>query len=381
MSQFQPLCFARTRPDFHSTLNKRVNDYFKSRQLCRHADKGMKLKTAFMLSLYSLPYFLMISGYFVSPWAMLGLCVLMGFGLAGIGLSVMHDACHGAYSANPRVNKWLGYTLNMMGATAFNWKIQHNVLHHTYTNVHEHDEDVSQRGLFRLNPHAEWKPIHRAQHIYAWFFYGLMTFVWVFTKDIVRLKKYQENGLLARVKGSAREEWAILLVTKVLYLTYALLIPALVLPFAFWQIFIGFFAMHYVAGFILAVVFQPAHVHPESEFPMPDDELNLENNFAIHQVLTTQNFAIESRWFSWYVGGLNFQIEHHLFPSICHVHYRNLSPIVRATALEYGLPYRHEETFMGALWEHARSLKAFGKRPREEAVTTEEAEEELHEAA
>lgn len=378
MSPFQPLRFAKTRPDFYSTLNKRVNDYFKSNNICRHANSTMKIKTVFMLTLYIAPYGLMMSGLFTSGWAMLGLCALMGFGLAGIGLSVMHDACHGAYSANPQVNKWLGYTLNMMGATAFNWKVQHNVLHHTYTNVHEHDEDVSQRGLFRLNPHADWKPIHRAQHIYAWFFYGLMTFVWVFFKDIVRMKKYQQNGLVERVKGSAKEEWAILVVTKVLYFTYALVIPMLILPFAPWQIFLGFFLTHYIAGFILAIIFQPAHVTSDSEFPMPDGELTLENNFAIHQIITTKNFANKSTWFSWYVGGLNFQVEHHLFPTICHVHYKKLAPIVQATAEEYGLPYYHEETFFKAVMEHARSLRKFGKKP---VAVEESVSEELHVAA
>lgn len=379
MAQFQPLRFAKTRPDFCSTLNKRVNDYFTVNRISRHANREMKFKTVFMLTLYIMPYVLMMSGVFTSTWIMLFLCMTMGTGLAGIGLSVMHDACHGAYSANPQVNKWLGYTLNMMGACAFNWKIQHNVLHHTYTNVHEHDEDVSQRGLFRLNPHAEWRSFHRLQFVYAWFFYGLMTFAWVFTKDIVRLKKYQENGLIDRVRGSAKQEWMILAVTKVLYLTYAIVLPMLILPYSPAQIFLGFFLVHYVAGFILAIVFQPAHVTSDSEYPMPDEDLTLENNFAIHQILTTKNFANKSKWFSWYVGGLNFQIEHHLFPTICHVHYRNIAPIVKETALEYGLPYYEEKTFAKALLEHARSLKRFGEKSAEVIVELEP--EIIHSAA
>ncbi len=381
MSQFKPLRFSRSHLGFHNELNQRVNEHFKSRKLCKHADWRMKIKTIFMLSLYSLPYFVMISGVVKSSWGMLGLCVLMGLGLAGIGLSVMHDACHGAYSKNPAVNKWLGYTLNLMGATAFNWKIQHNVLHHTYTNVHEHDEDVSQRGLFRLNPHADWKPFHRFQFLYAWFFYGFMTFAWVFIKDITRLKKYQENGLVDRVKGSSKEEWTILAVTKVLYLIYALLIPALVLPYSFLQIFLGFFIVHYIAGFILAIVFQPAHVTSDSVFPMPDEDLTLENNFTIHQILTTKNFANNSTWFSWYVGGLNFQIEHHLFPNICHVHYKDIAPIVKATAQEYGLPYYEEKTFAKAVREHGMSLYRFGQKPANEEISEvllEEVEENAH---
>ena len=363
MAPFRSLRFSKEKPDFATALNKRVNEYFVSNGLSRHANLEMKLKTVFMLSLYILPYLIMMSGWVTSGWLMLFLCVLMGFGLAGIGLSVMHDACHGAYSADPRVNKWLGYTLNMMGATSFNWKIQHNVLHHTYTNVHEADEDVSQRGLFRLNPHADWKPIHRFQFIYAWVVYGLMTFVWVFFKDVTRLKKYEANGLVNQVKASAREEWIVLIVTKTLYFLYALVLPTLLLPYSFGQIFLGFFLVHYVAGFILAIIFQPAHVAPDSAFPLPDEDNNLENNFYIHQMLTTQNFARKNKLFSWYVGGLNFQVEHHLYPTVCHVHYAKLAPIVKATAEEYGIPYLEQETFLQAITAHGKSLYRFGIEP------------------
>jgi len=381
MATFQPLRFSPGKPDFASALNKRVNEYFAQNKISKHANLTMKLKTAFMLTLYIAPYAVMMSGLVSNTWGMLGLCVLMGLGLAGIGLSVMHDANHGAYSSNPNVNKWLGYTLNMMGATAFNWKVQHNVLHHTYTNVHEADEDVSQRGLFRLNPHADWKPIHRFQFLYAWLFYGLMTFVWVFFKDIVRLKKYQENGMVERVNASAKEEWFVLLVTKLLYFTYALVLPAIFLPYNFAQIFLGFFIIHYIAGFILAIIFQPAHVTSETEFPMPDGDNKLENNFFIHQMLTTKNFARKNKLFSWYVGGLNYQVEHHLFPTVCHVHYEKLAPIVKATAEEYGIPYLEEETFSEAILEHARSLYEFGKKPLPSAETPKVAEPLMEEAA
>jgi len=360
MTPFQPLRFSKTRTDFYTTLNQRVNEYFRTHQLCRHANTQMRVKTVCMLALYFVPFIIMMTAGIQSVWIMAALCMVMGLGIAGIGLSVMHDACHGAYSRNPLVNRWLGYTLNMIGANAFNWKIQHNVLHHTYTNVNDVDEDVSQRGIFRLNPHAPWKPIHRFQHIYAWPLYGLMTFVWVFVKDITRLRKYQRDGLVERVQGSARREWILLFVSKVLYLSYTLVLPIVLLPFAWWQVFLGFFIAHYVAGFILAVIFQPAHVTSDSVFPVPDEHNTLENNWAIHQVLTTKNFANKSSWFSWYVGGLNFQIEHHLFPNICHVHYKRLSPIVQATALEFGLPYYHEETFFKAIYEHGLSLKQFG---------------------
>ena len=362
MRKFEPLRFSRNRADFYVTLNQRVNEYFKTRKAQKHANVEMIFKSIFMLAIYFVPYFIMMFAGITNPWIMLGLCLVMGLGIAGIGLNIMHDANHGAYSNNPVINNIMGLTLNLIGANAFNWKVQHNVLHHTYTNVHDFDEDVSQRGIFRFNPNAPHKAIHKFQHIYAWFLYGLMTFQWVFFKDIARLINYQRRGLVNQVKASAKKEWFILVFSKLIYLTYALVLPMIFLPFSWWQIAIGFFAAHWVAGFILAVIFQPAHVTSDSEFPLPDDEKSLENNWAIHQLLTTKNFAQDNFLFSWFVGGLNQQIEHHLFPTICHVHYRNIGKIVKATAEEHGLPYYQAKTFTGALVEHFTLLRKLGNK-------------------
>ena len=357
------LTFARTRQDFFATLQKRVSDHFKTNNIKRQGNREMAFKTIFMFALYFGPYALMLTGLITNPWLMLLPVVLMGLGLAGIGLSVMHDANHGAYSDKPWVNTLMGYSLNLVGANAFNWKIQHNVLHHTYTNVHDHDEDISPRGVLRMTPHSEWKFMHKFQFIYAWFLYGLMTIVWLFIKDFVRINRYHKDGLARKQKANIGNEWAILIFSKLIYIGYILVIPILFTPLLWWQILIGIFVMHYLAGFILAIIFQPAHVIDGTEFPMPDENNALENNWAIHQLHTTTNFGNESRWFSWYVGGLNFQIEHHLFPNICHVHYRKIAGIVRDTAKEFNLPYKSSRTFAGALYGHAKLLKTLGKKP------------------
>lgn len=356
--------FSPLRGDFFSTLNQRVNEYFKSNNISRYANSEMKTKTAFMYLLYFAPYILMITGTISNGWLMLLLCFIMGCGLAGIGLSVMHDANHGAYSNKKWVNQLLGYSLNVVGGNAFNWKVQHNVLHHTYTNIHDVDEDISPRGVLRMTPYGDWKVIHQFQHIYAWFLYGLMTFVWVFIKDFVRLIRYQKDGLVKNQKADIREEWTILIVTKVVYLIYMVAIPLWVLPVNGWQWFAGFFLMHYIAGFILAVIFQPAHVIDGTEYPLPNEEGRMENSWAIHQLHTTTNFANKNKILSWYVGGLNYQVEHHLFPNVCHVHYRHISKIVEQTANEFGLPYKSEPTFIGALVGHGKLLKELGRNPK-----------------
>jgi linoleoyl-CoA desaturase len=356
--------FATTRLDFFPTLSKRVNEYFKENNINKYSNPEMVWKTIFMFSLYLIPYFFMVSGLIQVYWIYLALAMVMGFGKAGIGLSVMHDANHGAYSSKPWVNKLMGYSLNLVGGHSFNWIVQHNVLHHTYTNIHEVDEDISPRGVLRMSPDSEWKPMHKFQHYYAWFFYGLLTFVWIVLKDFVRLTRYQKEGLVKKQKSTANREWFVLLITKVVYITYIIIIPLYVTPFSFWQLFLSFFVMHYISGFILAIIFQPAHVIEGTQYPMPDNDGNLENNWAIHQMETTTNFGHKEKLFSWYVGGLNYQVEHHLFPTICHVHYRKIAPIVEQTAKEFGVPYKTKATFFEAVAAHARLLKELGVKPQ-----------------
>jgi linoleoyl-CoA desaturase len=374
MPHFSTLKFSTTRHDFLPTVTKRVNEYFKANGISKHGNGEMFFKTAFMFALYFVPYALIMSQLSGNAWINLGLCIAMGFGLAGIGLSVMHDANHGAYSNKSWINDLVGYSLNIIGGNSFNWKVQHNVLHHTYTNVHEADEDISPRGVLRMCPESEWKPIHKFQHFYAWFFYGLMTLVWVLTKDYTRIMKYNKDGLVKKQKADIRTEWTVLVLSKIAYIAYAFVLPMIVLPFAWWQILIGFLAMHYIAGFILAIIFQPAHVIDGTEYPMPDDKGQLENSWAIHQLLTTTNFATSNYLFSWYVGGLNSQIEHHLFPTICHVHYRKIAGIVKQTAEEFGLPYKNQETFFGAVSLHAKMLKELSKRPSAAVAAVKEEE-------
>lgn len=363
MQPSKQITFASTGREFSVTLNKRVNEYFKTNNISRHGNAEMVFKTIFMFVVYFLPYALIVTGVITGLVPQFIAVVFMGLGLAGIGLSVMHDANHGAYSKKGWVNTLVSYSLNLIGGNAFNWRMQHNVLHHTFTNVHEEDEDISPRGALRMTPHSPWKKMHQYQFIYAWFLYGLMTIVWLFFKDFVRIVRYDRSGLAKKHGANILHEWLILLGSKMVYLGYILVIPILFTPLLWWQVVLGVLIMHYIAGFILAIIFQPAHVIEGSDFPLPDDNNALENNWSVHQLLTTTNFGNNNRWFSWFVGGLNFQIEHHLFPGVCHIHYRNISGIVRQTAAEFGLPYKSTPTFFSALVKHGRLLKQLGKRP------------------
>jgi linoleoyl-CoA desaturase len=284
----------------------------------------------------------------------------MGFAGAGIGMSVMHDANHGAYSRKKNVNEWLGYSLNLMGGMVFNWKLQHNVLHHTYTNIHGMDDDIENKLVLRFSPHAEPKKFHRLQFIYVFFFYSILTLYWVVAKDIEQYFKYRKNGVNRYSKRENRKYFVSMILLKVTYIIYLVILPLWMQNYSAGLILGGFILMHLIKGLILGIVFQLAHSVEEAGFPLPNDVNVIENEWAIHQMNTTVNFARNNKLLSWYVGGLNYQVEHHLFPNICHVHYPPISKIVEQTAKEFDVPYLCKENLKEAVSSHVRMLKRFG---------------------
>jgi linoleoyl-CoA desaturase len=353
--------------DFYKVLRKRVNAYFKDNNISRHANANMVVKSIFMISLYLVPFILILT-YFESTGMVLLMWILMGFGMSGIGLSVMHDANHNAYSKNQLVNTLMGKLLLPIGGSPTNWRIQHNVLHHTYTNVTGMDEDIDTGILMRFSPNQKRRKAHSFQHIYAWFLYGFMTIMWFSTKDFAQLERYKKKDLLKTQNVSYRFMLISIIVTKLCYLGVFLGLPLIFSSLPWYGVLGGYFLMHFIAGVILATIFQPAHVVPTSNFPMPNDTGNIETDWAVSQLMNTANFAPKSTWFSWYVGGLNFQVEHHLFPNICHVHYKKISHIVRETAFEYNLPYYSYTTFADALYEHGKQLYSLGRKDPELAT-------------
>ena len=350
----------KTQADFIHSLRGKVNEYFQKKQISKQGNTNMVFKTVFMFSLFLIPYFIMTSGIFTSTVIFFLLWIIMGFGMAGIGLSVMHDANHGSYSKNKRINKILGYTLNMLGGNSYLWKIQHNYLHHAYTNIEDADEDINVPVFLRFSPHAEKRSIQRFQHIYAWFFYALATLSWVTTKNFLQFFRYKQKGL---IKGDKefRTELIKEIMWKILYYFIFIGIPVMVLSFSIWIILAAFILMHMIIGLSLGSIFQPAHIMPTSQYPLPDNNGNMENNWAIHQLLTTSNYSPENRIFSWFIGGLNFQNEHHLFPNICHIHYYHISKIVRQASADFGIPYNTQPSFIRAIWNHIKMLKHLGK--------------------
>jgi linoleoyl-CoA desaturase len=316
----------------------------------------MKMIVAFLC--YLIPVSLLISGIDFGIAGVFLLYLLSGLGFIFIGLNVMHDANHGVFAKNKTWNKFMGLSLNLLGINMKLWCIKHNVLHHTYTNIHGADDDIDAPFILRLNPSSKKYKIHKFQHIYAWFIYGFFTITWIFFRDFKYFARFKEMGL---IKGNAAVELFKVVVWKLFYVAVTLVLPMVMLEVSPWIIILAFVSMHFMIGVVITTIFQLAHVVPGTDFPIANEEGNVENNWYIHQLETTANFSPKSKIMSWFIGGLNYQIEHHLFPKVSHVHYKNISKIVRQTAKEFGLKYNVQSNLFHALSGHARLLKSLGR--------------------
>ena len=343
---------------FFPVLRERVEGYFKEQALPKQGDRYLVGKGLFMLALLLIPYGLILSNQF-SLMQMLGLAVIMGLGISGVGMSVMHDANHGSFSSVSWINAFFSACLYLLGGNVLNWKVQHNTLHHTYTNIHDVDEDITGKFLLRLSYGDRLRKMHRYQHIYAFLLYGLMT-ISFFVKDFRQAYKYNHSTDNKLVKPFSKRDILILIGSKLFYALFIAVLPLTVTDLTFGQWLVGFLVMHFTAGLVLTTIFQLAHVVEGAEQPLPDDKGVVGSAWAIHQMQTTANFSCP-RLLSWYIGGLDFQVEHHLFPTISHIHYRALSPIVQQTAEEYGVPYNNKESFPEAINSHIRMLKVLGR--------------------
>lgn len=345
---------------FFQSLKTAVDQYFESNQLKKTGNWRLYIKTVILVSaavgLYGSLMLVNMPG-----WAGLLLAVLLGYTLACIGFAVMHDANHGSYSTKPWLNDLVGLSINAMGASSYFWKQKHNIIHHTYTNVDGLDDDIAKSPVIRQCESQRWVPAHKVQHLYLVPIYALSTLFWVFIMDF---KKYTSRKIYTTVawKMTTRNHiifWA----TKILYVAFYMVIPALVWGLGPW--FLGYMVMNAALGLTLSIVFQLAHVVENTEFETVglDESKHLETAWAEHELRTTANFAMGNKVISWFVGGLNYQIEHHLFPKISHIHYPAISKIVMAKCQEFNLPYNQYPTMAEAVASHFRVMRSLGKKP------------------
>jgi linoleoyl-CoA desaturase len=347
----------KSKSQFMATTRGRVEQYFQETDKSQNANGLMWLKTVTFLGGFIALYALIISNAF-SIWVMLPLAALLGMFSAFVGFNICHDAIHGSFSSNKHVNKAFGSIFNLLGASPYVWSITHNAVHHTYTNIPGHDEDIDVApGLIRISEEDPVNKIQRFQHWYAFPLYCLASLSWAFRKDY---KKFFQAKVGETVVKHPKIEYFNLFFHKAIYYFIFIALPLMVLSITWWQFIIGFLVLHFAQGLTMGLVFQLAHVVEGTDYPVPNNQGNIEEAWAEHQMRTTANFASDNKVAAFFLGGLNRQIEHHLFPKVCHIHYGKISQIVRQTAQEFNVPYIESPTFTCALKSHYRVLKKFG---------------------
>jgi linoleoyl-CoA desaturase len=347
------------RRGFQKTLNERINAYLRDNNLPRRDVPTMYLKTMVVLAWWLVTYLLLLLGHF-PPLVNIVLCLVWAMALASVGFNVVHDANHSGYSDHPFVNKWISFSAEMIGMSGFRWRIKHNIWHHTYTNIAGYDDDVETFGLMRLTPRVSWKPLHKFQDWYFPLVYSLIGFDFILRDFMMALfGKSDANHVYPKMSAADKITFW---VGKLFFLVIMFVLPLLVFPW--WQVLIGFLIVMLTVGLVMGVIFQLAHINGYAVFPEPVGEPpHIDNEWAVHQVETTVDFAPRNWLLNFYIGGLNYQIEHHLLPLICHMNYPRLAPIVRATCEEFGIRYNCYTTWRQAFASHWSKLRLLGRKP------------------
>lgn len=349
--------FARSTTSINREFTGRVNDYFKEKDLLRVGNSKVYFKAGILVAAYIILYIHLV---FFTPlyWVAIPECVLLGILTASIGFNLMHDGAHGSFSKSATLNRVAALSLDFLGASSFMWNTKHNVLHHAYTNIDGVDDDIDAKPFLRLAKTQKYYKIYRYQYIYFWGLYSFLYLFWVFFTDY---KKYFSHKIgTVRLPKLKMKDHITFWGFKVLYIFLFIGLPMYMWGFLPWLT--GFLIFAGIAGLLLSMVFQLAHTVNETSFPMPIQPANkLEDEWMVHELKTTADFATKNKFITWWLGGLNFQIEHHLFSKISHIHYPAICKIVRQTCFDLGLPYIEHPKLSLAIKSHIIYLKRLGR--------------------
>jgi linoleoyl-CoA desaturase len=350
--------FSHVQHSFHAELKKRIGDYFKQAGKPSTGNFSLYFKAIILVLSFLFVYVHLV---FYTPviWLAITECIILGGLTAAIGFNVMHDGLHGSFSRYKWVNEMAGLSLNFLGANNFMWRSKHNIIHHTYTNIEGIDDDIEAKPLLRLCETQKYYKIHRFQHLYFWMAYSLLYIWWVFFTDYKKyfLGRIGPTSLTKMSIGDHISFWSF----KLLHAFIFVAVPIYTLGFSAWVI--GFLVYGMFTGVVLSIVFQLAHTVEQTNFPRANAATGkMEDEWAIHQLKTTANFATRNKLITWWVGGLNFQVEHHLFPRISHVHYPAISKIIKKACQDFGMPYIEYPKMRLALASHISHLKHLSRK-------------------
>lgn len=348
--------FNNTQAPFFKSVKAKVDNYFKSENIEPSGSSRLLLKGLIQVAT-AVGLYVVLVFFTPSPFVSVLLCMLFGINLSIIGFNIMHEGGHQSFSKYTWLNKLSAYSLNALGANTYFWKIKHNVNHHTFTNIEGMDSDIDAKPFMRLHQDQPLYWFHKFQHVYWFFLYGISYIAWVFYEDF---SKYFSGRIAANSepKPLPFKEHVIFWITKILYVVVYIALPVIMVGWL--PALIGYLIVTFVTGLFISVVFQLAHMVEDTAFPLVADDRKIEQEWAVHQINTTANFATQDKVVSWLLGGLNFQVEHHLFPRVSHVHYPRISAFVKETCKEFNIDYIEYPSLGEAFFSHLYHIRRLG---------------------
>ncbi|MFL5729749.1 MAG: fatty acid desaturase family protein, partial [Cytophagaceae bacterium] len=307
---------------FYKELLQRTEKYFSENGTARTGNKTMLFKIALYFGLDVLFYWLMITSTmtlgFFSCYLLLGVSILL------TAFNISHDAAHGVAVKSKFWNKVLfSISFNLQGNNAYVWGKNHNESHHLYTNIEGSDIDVLNNPLFRMTENQKLRWFHRYQYLYAPFLYLFYSINWFFFREALMLFNYSSRTIKIEIPGI---EIFKLVIYKLLYIGYMIILPAYLLPFGWTTVLLAFLLNHFIVSIIFVGVLGVSHLSDFVEHPVPDKNNKLAMSWPKLQMCTSVDYNADSTFFNWTLGGFNAHALHHLLPNICHVHYLNILP-------------------------------------------------------
>jgi linoleoyl-CoA desaturase len=349
--------FSNIPHSFHAELKTKISEYFQEVGQSTTGNYKLFIKAVILMVSFVFVYIHLV--FFTPPvlWQVLE-SVLLGGLVAAIGFNVMHDGAHGSFSKYKWVNQLAAFSLNILGGNSFMWNMKHNVIHHAYTNVDGVDDDIDIQPWLRMSTTQKRYRMHKYQHLYFWILYSLLYVFWIFVLDYQKYFKGKVGNM--PVKKMTLSDHLVFWGFKAVHLFLFVGLPVYMVGLESWLI--SFLIFTIVAGFVLSIVFQLAHTVEHTAFPVANVETGkMEDEWAIHQLKTTANFATKNKIITWLVGGLNFQIEHHLFPKISHIHYPAIRKIIKKSCEEHGIRYIEYRKLWWAVVSHVSFLRQMGR--------------------
>lgn len=340
--------------EFMTSLKSKIMLHIEENRKTQYANFQMWVKVFWILALWAGTYGLIISNLIHGIWLFV-LAIVHALTHLLIAFNISHDANHDALSKRPIINKLFSYSLDLIGVSSYFWRIAHNQQHHTYINVLHWDDNVNGYGIMRFSPDDAHRKIHRFQHIYASVLYGLVTLNYVTLKDFKLVFKSIKYNKAITIRAIVE-----LFISKIFYFSYIFVIPMYLLKLPFVNVLATFVAGHFVVGLLLSYIFQCGHLTEDAHYPHIEDE-HIQDAWAIHVVKSTCDYASDNKVLTYLSGAINIHIAHHLFPTICHIHYKSLIPIIKETAQEHNLKYREHFGVVNAIASHLSMLKELGK--------------------